>query len=340
MVTDANMYWLPQILFTEKKIKNAFLRAVPTFYGTKISEYTEEDGNITMVIERPEGYASLDYSQKDYRLENQLNDMDHNHIDKGILKLPGCQEWLPLELCKIFNDEICKHVKNSKGRLQALAVVPPIADDDIFKELDRAIYDLNLVGIQLSAHYGNHYLDDKMFRPFFKKVNEMNIPIYVHHTPVPVEYKTIYEYNNLRRSLGRCIDQNIAIGREIFSGMFEEFPKLKLIHSMLGGGFHTHLSSLFPENSGDGRFDTKIEQYKKYFSENIYFELSHAQPWGEKQLACAIAVIGADKIIYGSSYPVKVEWFAKGKNFIETLTISEAEKEQILSRNAQKLYKF
>ncbi len=339
MIIDTNMYWLPQVLFTNMEIKQAFLRSVPAFYQTRIAEYKEEDGNIKFAIERPPGYASLNYSQKEYILENQLRDMEKHGIDKGLLKLPGCQEWLPLELCKVFNDEAAKHVKASNGKLSALAVVPPYADEEVFAELKRAILELGLSGIQVSAHYGEHYLDDEIFRPFFKEIHEMNIPVYVHHTPVPTEYKSIYQYNNLRRSLGRCIDQSVAIGRELFSDMFAELPNLTFIHSMLGGGFYMYVSSLFPESSGDGRFDNQSQHYLKYLTNNIYFELSHAQPWGDRQLACAISVLGAEKILYGSSYPVKEEWFSKGKDFINMLDISGEDKDKILRDNAQRVYK-
>lgn len=342
LVIDSNMYWLPECLFTDRKIRDAFLRAVPQYYATRA--YEESEGSYGkpsdhLIIERPVGYPSLNYNKYDYSLERQINALDEANITVGLLKLPGCQEWLTLELCKLFNTKVSEHIAQSKGRLKALAVVPPYADDEVFEELERSIYDLGLSGIQLSAHYGNLYLDDLLFRPFFKRVNEMNIPVYVHHTPVPVEYQTIYQYDNLRRSLGRCMDQSIAIGREIFSDMFEELPNLILIHSMLGGGIHTFTDSLFPGNSAGGRFNTDAERYKKYFTNHIYLEMSHAQSWGKSNLEAAITSLGSTRVLYGSSYPVKKEWFLHGSSFIEALNISKKEKENILGENTKRLYR-
>ncbi|MGL4695453.1 amidohydrolase family protein [Enterococcus larvae] len=341
MIIDANMYWLPQKIFTDKEIQNEFLRSAPRKFGTKMYMETSEnhiEGAGKIVVERPVGYPGLNYDSTDYRIDKQLNDLKEQRIDAGILKLPGCQEWLSLELCRLFNDEMAKHIAESQGHLKGLAVVPPYADEETLYELERAITDLGLSGIQLSAHYGNYYLDDEQFRPFFQKINELKVPVYVHHTPVPVDYQSIYQYDNLRRTLGRNIDQVTAVGREIFSGMFEELPNLKLIHSMMGGGIHTYMNALFPEDSGNGRFDDRSKLFKKYFQENIFFEMSHAQPWGKIQLETAVKLIGSDKIIYGSSYPVKNSWFTEGSAFVQELAIAEKEKNELLFKTADTLY--
>lgn len=336
MVIDSNLYWLPEILFSDVSMLNEFLRAVPKTYGTY--GYMKEGEDKQIVIEKPKGFQSLNYIGSEYALEKQLTDMEKAGVDQAILKLPGCQEWLTLELCKRFNDEVYKHVEKSNGKLKALAVVPPYGDEECLAELERAVTVLGLSGVQVSAHYGNLYLDDELFKPFFRKVNELDIPVYVHHTPVPVQFDSIYEFNNLRRTYGRCMDQAVAVGREVFSGMFEEFPNLRLIHSMLGGGFFTNRNLLFPKSSGKGRFETGTDRYEEYLKRNIYFEMSHAQPWGKKQLECAVDVLGAEHIIYGSSYPVKEEWLMGGPDFVNSLEISTEDKGRILYENAKIIY--
>jgi len=72
------------------------------------------------------------------------------------------------------------------------------------------------------------YLDAEEFRPFFRKINQLKIPIVVHHTALPVDYGHIYDYVNLRRLFGRCIDQMTCVGRIMYCGMLDELPNLKL----------------------------------------------------------------------------------------------------------------
>ena len=51
-----------------------------------------------------------------------------------------------------------------------------------------------------------------------------------------------------------------------------------------------------------------------------------------------VKVLGADHIIYGSSYPVRSEWLTDGPDFVKQLDISSEAKELILEGNAKRLY--
>ncbi|MBP2058513.1 putative TIM-barrel fold metal-dependent hydrolase [Lactobacillus colini] len=339
MIIDVNVYWLPKQLFDNKDLRERFINCVNRFSDSRAIFTKLDNGNSKFVIEKPIGEPSLDYFRDDYQLEHQLSDMDKGHIDKAILKLPGAQEWFDLDLCKFYNTELAKYVAKSKGRMLGLAVVPPYATEENLRELDRAINQLGLNGIQLSTHCKDGYLDNPAYREFFRHVSQLNIPVYVHHTPVPMEYDSIKDYDNLRRSYGRCEDQIIAISREVYSDLFEELPSLKLIHSMLGGGIFTYKTMLLPHDSGNGRFDTNNDIIKERLEKNIYYEMSHAQPWGKDNLEIATKILGEDNIIYGSSYPVKKIWLTEGAKTIEKLGISDQAKNKLLFENARKIYK-
>ena len=337
MIIDSNVYWLPSELFTDDRMLGDFLRAVPQTYGTRASSQRSDTGT-TIVVEKPNGAHNFDYFEHDYDLDRQLADMDECGVDMAVLKLPGVQEWLDLDLCRRFNDLAAERQEASHGRQAALAVVPPIADDAVIEELRRCVENLHLHGVQLSAHYGERYLDDPMFRPLLRAISELGITAYVHQTPLPVDYRSLIDYNNVRRSLGRCIDQLTAVGREIFSDLFDELPNLRLVHSMLGGAFFAYANMLFPTDSGGGRFSTDNAGPASHLRDNIFFEMSHAQPWGKDALELAVKTLGADHIVYGSSYPVKRVWLEGGPSVVDALLIDDKAKELVLGGNAADLY--
>ncbi|MBR1684026.1 MAG: amidohydrolase [Clostridia bacterium] len=342
-VIDANLYWFPEELFTDDALAEKFLAEIPVQYNMKgYLKVSDETGIKQYVIEKPVGSENLNYVQGDYRLEKQLGDMDKAGIDKAVLKLSCQQEWMSLDMCRLFNDGMAEHVKASEGRMVGLGVVPPQGTPAVFKEIDRCLDELHFGGLQLSAHYGNLYLDDEAFAPFFAYLNERGVTCYVHHTPVPVQYDSLTAYTNLRRSYGRCIDQATAIGRELFSGFFTKYPNVKLVHSMLGGGFFAYTSLWFPKRpkvqEAVSRFKDDNELVVEQLKNNIFFEMSHAQPWGKDQLECAVKTLGADHIVFGTSYPVRPVWLLEGADFVRSLDISEEDKEQILHGNAEKLY--
>ena len=212
-VIDANLYWFPEELFTNEELAEKFLSEVPIQYNIKGS-LKEENGVRRFVIEKPVGSPNLDYIQGDYTLEKELSSLDQAGVEGAVLKLSCQQEWMSLDMCRLFNTAMAERVKESKGRLNGLGVVPPQGTPAVKKEIDRCLDELGFGGLQLSAHYGNLYLDDEAFAPFFAYLNERNVTCYVHHTPLPVQYGSLTAYTNLRRSYGRCIDQATAIAPE------------------------------------------------------------------------------------------------------------------------------
>lgn len=343
MIIDANMYYIPERIFTDDALMTQFLEEVPGEYGWHgHCEEVPGIGKKQVVLEKPLGSQNLNYLQGDYVLENQLADMDAAGVDKALLKVPGCHEWISLGMCRLFNDGMYEQSRNSAGRLIPLAVVPPYGTQESLAELQRCHDELGMRAVQVSAHYGDAYLDDPKFAAFFDKVNELKMNVYVHHTPIPAEYGSFITYNNVRRSYGRIVDQGLAVGREVFSDLFERCPDIKLVHSMMGGGFFAIANMMFP-NQAKGkeevsRFKSDGGQIKERFKEHIFFEMSHAQPWGKEQLECAVKVLGADHIVWGTSYPVRREWLTGGPDFVKNLDITEEEKELILGKNAQRLY--
>lgn len=344
MIVDANMYWIPEELFVNESLMEAFLRCIPAVHG--VAARCEQIGDTDkkqIIIEEPAGCQNLNYVQGEYRLEQQLQDMDLAGAEKAVLKIPCAHAWLSLEMCRKFNDGMAEHVSRAGGRMAALAAVPPYGGKEAVYELERCVKELGMTGVQLSSHYGNKYLDDELFRPFLRKVNELKLPVYVHHSPIPVDHDTICDYNNLRRTYGRCMDQTIAIGREVFSGMFDELPDLKLVHSMLGGAFFAYIDSMFrrktvAQKDTVQRFEENTDRLWEQVRHHIYYEMSHAQPWGKDLLECAAKILGADHILFGTSYPVRKEWLTEGVGFVKNLSLSEKEKTMILGENAEKIY--
>jgi hypothetical protein len=342
MIIDSNMHWLPENLFDDEALLESFLNVVPRQYGIHARVCAIPGKNLRqIVIEQPQGCEILNYAEGQYCCDQQIKDMDEAGIDKGVLRIPCWQEWLDLETCKKLNNAIADQLKANPGRFIAVATVPPWGTKGSLKELERCIKELGFSGVQMAAHYGNLYLDEPEFRPHFKKISELNVPVVVHHTPLPVDFTSICKYPNMRRQYGRCVAQATAVGRELFSDMFQEFPNLKLIHSMLGGGFFAYTNMLAPKITGKDaveRFQSEAGKIRQYLENNVYFDTSGSIQWGKPQLECAVKVLGADHILYGSSYPIRHDWFSQGVEFVKNLDIDEKSKSLILSKNAIRLF--
>ena len=342
MVIDANMYWVPESLFSNDEVLARFVAEAPQDENTRVY-LKDEDGVRQVIVEKPAGYQALNYAQGDYVLERMLADMDEAGVDVAALKVPGANEWMSLETCKFFNDGMADYARRSNGRMVPLAVIPALDfTPECAAEIDRCMGELGFAGVQLCSHYGDKYLDEPAFAPLFECLDAHGATVYVHHVPVPVDCASIIDYNNLRRSYGRCQDQVTAVGRELFSDFFEHYPHIRMVHSMLGGGFFAVSEMLLPKPSKRAdavqRFKTDDGTLAARLHDHIFFEMSHAQPWGAAQLKCAIEVLGADHVIFGTSYPVRREWLLDGPAFVKGLGLSADDEELVLGGAARSLY--
>jgi uncharacterized protein len=343
-VVDINIHHLPEDLFTNEVILNGFLDSAPRGFGEIASVITMENGKKQLILEKPKGFQNLNYVEGDYSVESKLAAMDEAGVDYGIMRVPVWQEWLGLDTCKAVNDNAADIVKRSNGRLFATACVPPWGGKENIYELERCVGDLGAVGVQLACHYGQLYLDDEVFAPYLKVIEKLDIPVVVHHTPLPVEYKSVLDYTNLRREFGRITDQATAVGRELFSGMFDRMPGLRFIHTMLGGNWFANTELLTPHASPKAeamqRLDpTGGEKIKQYMENNIFFDLTHPHSWGKHQVEAALKINGADHYLFGSSFPVFYGWMGQGVEFVKNeLEISDTDRELVFAGNAKRLF--
>ncbi|MFJ7241773.1 amidohydrolase family protein [Streptomyces olivaceus] len=344
-VVDINIHHLPEDLFSNPKILNGFLDSAPRGFGEVARVADLEDGRQQLILEKPAGFQNLNYVDGDYSAEAKLAAMDEAGVDYGIMRVPVWQEWLPLETCRAVNDNAHEIVKRSGGRLFSTACVPPWGGKDNIYELERCVNELGVVGVQLACHYGQIYLDDPVFEPYLKVIERLDIPVIVHHTPLPVEWRSVIDYTNLRREYGRIVDQGTAVGRELFSGMFDRMPGLRFVHTMLGGNWFANTALLNPHKSNKkeaiDRLDpTGGEKIRSYMENNIFFDLTHPHSWGKDQVECALKVNGADHYMFGSSFPVFYGWMSQGVEFLkETVEIDDKDREMVLSGNAKRLFR-
>ncbi len=343
MVIDINVHHLPEDLFTNEEVLNGFLTTAPRGFGEIASLGTTEGGQRQMILEKPKGYQNLNYVEGDYSLESKLKAMDDAGVDYAIMRVPVWQEWLRLDTCKIVNDNAADICKRSEGRIFSTACVPPWGGKENLYELQRCIEELGCVGVQLACHYGQIYLDDEAFRPYLKVINDYKIPVVAHHTPLPVHWQSLYEYTNLRREMGRITDQATAVGREVFSDLFDELPDLKFIHTMFGGNWFAAQNLLMPHKPKKKEAMLRLnvndaDRIQKHVTDNIYFDMTHPASWGKAQVECAVKVCGADHLLFGSSFPVFYNWMADGVEFVKNLDITEEQLTLMTSGNAIRLF--
>ncbi|MCJ7654115.1 MAG: amidohydrolase family protein, partial [Dehalococcoidia bacterium] len=143
-----------------------------------------------------------------------------------------------VDLAKIANDEMAELVARHPDRFIAAAALPMNNMDAALKEVDRAINDLKLRGVQIFTSIKGKPLDAPEFLPLYQKMAQYDLPIWIH----PLKEMTEPDYPGEEESkyglaaiIGWPHATSMAMMRLAASGVLEKYPNLKFITHHGGG---------------------------------------------------------------------------------------------------------
>lgn len=268
-----------------------------------------------------------------YSMEEQIRDMDESGIDMSVLSTSCWPEWTTMSMSPFINDDMAEVQVKYPNRFIGLAHVP-IFEEGAMEELERAIKVLKLKGVCVTTNTKGKYPDAPEFRPFLKKVSELDVPVIVHAAaaqPGEQVQNIVFDSVISRPLLARGLDHSLFVVRTLLSHVLDDFPDIKFVNGHLGG-------ALYFADKGRPGFDTPA--YKKYESQ-LYFDTAPVG-WNRLSLTFATASHGVEHVMMGSDYPVVASdsnGLKRAIAAINELELTAQEKKQILGGNAAKLFK-
>lgn len=234
--------------------------------------------------------------------EDIVASMDEGGVDRSVILNFG---WSSQELCRETNDYILEAAARFPTRLIPFISVHPRGGPSAVEEVRRCARE-GARGIgELNPDGQGFDLDDQdTMRPLVEAVLDEGM-IFQSHSSEPV--------GHLYRGKGQTTP-------DIVYRFVESFPELTTVFCHWGGGLPFY--GLMPEVARALKnvyFDTAASPY--LYRDEIY---SHVA-----------AILGADKIIFGSDYPLLKQ--GRFVQRIKSLTIREDEKARILGENAARL---
>jgi aminocarboxymuconate-semialdehyde decarboxylase len=254
------------------------------------------------------------------------------------------------ELARICNDgmaELCaKYPERFPTFIASLALNNP---ESCVAEIYRAVKDLGARGVQIFSNVDGKPLDLPEFAPIFATMAKLDLPILLH----PARGANFPDYLSEQKSqwemwwaFGWPYETSVAMARLVFAGIFERHPDIKIVAHHYGGMIPFFegrvgpgLDQLGARTSGFDPKSVKIkgrpfDHFKKFYGDTAVFGSKAATE-------CGLAFFGPERTLFASDAPFDPE---KGPMFIretirviESLDLTDEEKEMVFYRNAEKL---
>lgn len=283
--------------------------------------------------------------------ERRLHEMDKHGIDVMILSLnaPTIQAIPDVtkadELARRANNFLAEQIAKRPDRFRGFAALPMQSPELAARELERCVKDLGFVGAlvngfsQIGTAENAIYYDLPQYRPFWKKVQELDVPFYLHPRNPIASHAPIYDGHPWLLGPTWAFGQETAVHalRLMGSGLFDEFPKLKIVLGHMGEGLPYSMWRVDNRNAwvkAAANYPAK-KKIAEYFHENFY--LTTSGNFRTQTLIDAVLEIGADHIMFSADWPF--ENIDHASDWFESASISDNDKLKIARGNAAKLFK-
>lgn len=277
--------------------------------------------------------------------ELRLKEMDESGVDVQILShgAPSTQQMdaqIAVAVAARANDRLHDAVKAHPDRFAGFAALPTPAPEAAADELERTVRELGFKGGMIHGLTNGEFIDHRKYWPIFERAQTLDVPIYIHpgypHPDVIAAYYQDYleDYPAFANAgWGYTVEAATQGIRMVLSGMFSEYPDLKIILGHLGESLPFSLWRIDQalsrkENTGSGSF-------REIFSK--HFHITTSGNFSNPALLCCVMEMGVDRIMFSIDYPFVKNGPAVA--WIDTIPLCVEDKQKILSCNVERLLK-
>jgi predicted TIM-barrel fold metal-dependent hydrolase len=223
------------------------------------------------------------------------------------------------ELIRMVNDGFAELCTQERDRFPGfVAHVSLDSPDAGCAEAERAIKQLGALGVQIYTNVSGKPLDRPQYLPFWKKMNELGKPIWLH----PARGANMPDYIDEKKSLyeiwwtfGWSYETACAMMRLVYSKILDDHPNLKIITHHFGGIVPMLEGRIGPGNDvmGSRTTDEDYVSLRKslkkrpldYFKQDFWADT--AAFGGEPATKCGMEFFPREKVVFASDCPFDPE---------------------------------
>ncbi|KFY43826.1 hypothetical protein V494_01790 [Pseudogymnoascus sp. VKM F-4513 (FW-928)] len=301
--------------------------------------YTSSEARATDAVDHHANFPPHIVTKLQSLGDERIQDLDNGNVSLQVIShSPGTHSPA---VCTVANDELAHAVSTHPTRLAGFATLPMLDPPAAAAELSRCVRDLGFVGALVDNHADGQFYDSERFWPVFEKAQELEVPIYIHPTYADEgmleRHKGNYD-DAIAVALsaygwGWHADTGLHILRLFASGLFDRFPRLKIVIGHMGELLPFQLERVIAISDRFG----KQRGLREVWDANIWVTTSGM--FALAPLACLLATTKIERVLYSVDYPFSSN--EKGLDFFKEIEksglIKGEDLEKFAFRNAQDL---
>lgn len=277
--------------------------------------------------------------------ERRLADMDAAGIARQVISLtaPGVQVLAPgqaVAMATVANDRLAEACRRYPDRFTGLTAVAPQDPSAAAREIERGV-SLGFKGVIINSHTHGEYLDDQKFWPILEAAEALDSPIYLHPTTPPrTMIQPLLEAGLDGAIYGFAVETGMHLLRLITAGVFDRFPRLRVVLGHLGEALPFwlyRLDFMHAATVRSGRYDVVrpiVGKPSDYLRRNVWVTTS-GMAWHPAIMFCR-DVLGHDRVLYAMDYPY--QYVIDEVSIQDDLPIDDAAKKAFFQTNAEQLF--
>jgi len=241
---------------------------------------------------RPAAGIMLDFTQRLGWLDGQgmQQQLIGPWLDVHGQELPPAdgQVWV-----RQLNDALMESIAGSGRRLLAHATLHLADPQAAARELERCATKLGMTGCMIPTDLPGGALHENRYDALWEAAQSLNIPVVLHPLmdgPAACMFQQLPRFKNL---YGRTIDTTIVATQLILAGVFDRFPKLRLV-LVHGGGFLPYQTARL-----DREFGAKDKKPPSDFVKRFYYDTVFMSA---PALQLLFSLVGTGQVMIGSDY--------------------------------------
>jgi aminocarboxymuconate-semialdehyde decarboxylase len=294
-------------------------------------------------LARSMGGASMDHNSKIMlpaagpkltNLDLRLKDMDAMGVDLQVISPSPTQYyyWADPDLAAVLvreqNEAIAALCRQHPDRLAGLGNVALQHASLATQQLEYAVRDLGLKGVEISTMINGLDLGNPAFASFWDKASALGCIVFIH--PFGTSLGDRLQRHYLSNIIGQPLETTIALSDLIFSGTLDRCEKVKIVAAHGGGYLPTYIGrsdhgyAVRPEASHCRR--QPHEYLKRVWFDSIVYDAT--------ALRHLIDRVGVSQVVLGTDYPFDMGHYAPHDLINAVAALSAAERSAILGGNA------